>query len=40
MAMDDIQEALRCDSPPSPQAANIFFLDAAIASISRPTPSA
>jgi hypothetical protein len=39
MAMDDIQEALRCDSP-SPQAVNIFFLGAAIASISRPTPSA
>jgi hypothetical protein len=38
-AMDNIQEALRCDSP-SPQAANIFFLGAAIASISRPTPSA
>jgi hypothetical protein len=40
MVMDNIQEALRCDSPPRLQAANIFFLDAAIVLISRPTPSA
>jgi hypothetical protein len=39
-AIRDLQDALRCDSPPNPQDAGSFSLDEAIASIRRPSPPA
>jgi hypothetical protein len=40
MAIEDLQEHLRCDSPLNPNEAGAFYLEAAIASIRHPLPSA